>query len=424
MVGVVGRSGSGKTTLVNLISRFYDVDGGRVTLDGRDVRELGREDLRRHVSVVLQEPFLFRGTVWENLVYGRPEASVEDALTAAKGANAHDFVMRLPWAYDTPLGERGAGLSGGEKQRLSIARSLLYDPRILILDEATSSVDTESEKAIQDALAVLTRGRTTIAIAHRLTTLRNADRIVVMDRGKLVEEGTHEELLARDGTYARLVRIQTQVNGETTVDYLAFAAREAVGQGANLTRGSGGLAPSPTAEREWDDEVLPFAPRWLSSEETRLQFSDRLTLQVEVGEDQYDGVFAVRALPATAPDRYISLRYTDGEGEDHEVGVVRDLAEWPSGARAVLEQALARRYFVRVITAIEGIELKHGLLDFRVGTDRGPVRFVMRNSHGHAQDHGARGKLLIDVDDNRYLVPDMDALERRQQALFRRYIYW
>src|SRR5207248_1568295 len=139
-VGVVGRSGSGKTTLVNLISRFYDVDAGRVTLDGKDVRELAREDLRSQVGVVLQEPFLFRGTVWENLVYGRPNARPEDALTAAKGANAHDFIMRLPLGYDTPLGERGAGLSGGEKQRLSIARSLLYDPRILILDEATSSV--------------------------------------------------------------------------------------------------------------------------------------------------------------------------------------------------------------------------------------------------------------------------------------------
>ena len=169
---------------------------------------------------------------------------------------------------------------------------------------------------------------------------------------------------------------------------------------------------------------MPFAPRWLTPAETRLQFGDRHTLQAAVGTALYDGVFAVRALPATAPEKYISLRYADGEGEEHEVGLVRDLSEWPAEARAVLEQALARRYFVRVITAIEGIELKHGLLDFRVRTDRGPVQFVMRNSHGQAQDHGENGKLLIDVDDNRYLVPDIDALERRQQALFRRYVYW
>src|SRR5207249_1412448 len=133
----------------NLISRFYDVDGGRVTIDGRDVRELDREDLRRQIGVVLHEPFLLRGTVWENLVYGRPDSPPEMALTAAQGANAHDFIMRLPLAYDTPLGERGVGLSGGERQRLSMARALLYDPQILILDEATSNVDTESEKAIQ-----------------------------------------------------------------------------------------------------------------------------------------------------------------------------------------------------------------------------------------------------------------------------------
>src|SRR5262249_41058225 len=174
-IGIVGRSGSGKTTLVNLISRFYDVDSGRVLLDGVDVRELSGADLRRHVGVVLQEPFLFRGTMYENLSYGRPGATPAEAITAARAAQAHDFILHKPPGYDTWLGERGAGLSGGERQRVSIARALIYDPKVLILDEATSSIDTESEKSIQEAFRVLARGRTTIAIAHRLSTLRDSD---------------------------------------------------------------------------------------------------------------------------------------------------------------------------------------------------------------------------------------------------------
>jgi ATP-binding cassette subfamily B protein len=426
-VGVVGRSGSGKTTLVNLISRFYDVDGGRVTLDGRDVRQLARGDLRRHVGVVLQEPFLFRGTVWENLVYGRPKASPEEALTAARGANAHDFIMRLPLGYDTPLGERGAGLSGGEKQRLSIARTLLYDPQVLILDEATSNVDTESEKAIQDALAVLTRGRTTIAIAHRMSTLRNADRILVMDQGRLIEEGTHAELLALHGVYARLVRIQTQVSAGSTVDSLVRVDEEQ----------REAAAPPPRQERRaaaaWDEwrepparerDTSACAPRWLLPGQTHLGPGDHDTVEVRLGEEVHGGVFAVRALPATCPDRYISLRSADADGQEHEVGMIADLADWPRPVRGLIEAALARRYFIPLITAVEGIELKYGLLTFRVRTDHGPADFTMRNSHSQAQDYGPAGKLLIDVDDNRYLVADVDALPRRQQALFRRYVYW
>jgi ATP-binding cassette subfamily B protein len=435
MVGIVGRSGSGKTTLVNLICRFYDIDAGRVALDGRDVRDLPREYLRSQVGVVLQEPFLFRGTVWENLIYGRPQATPEQALAAAKGANAHDFIMRLPWGYDTPLGERGAGLSGGERQRLSIARCLLYDPRVLILDEATSSVDPESERAIQEALAVLTRGRTTIAIAHRLSTLRHANRILVLNRGRLIEQGSHQELMAKDGMYARLVRMQTEVSAEPTVDGLVVAGRAAA-------RGRTTVAALPRrsshekieaassqglgeAEAESIDlRSAPFAPRWLTTDETCLQRGERDTLQAAVGAALYDGLFAVRALPATCPDQFISLRYADDDGQEHEVGLVRDLTDWSSGDRSLLEAALARRYFVRVITAIENISLKYGLLTFEVQTDRGPVCFTMRNSHSQAQEYGANGKLLLDVDDNRYLIEDIEALPRQQHLLFRRYVYW
>ena len=223
MIGIVGRSGSGKTTLVNVLGRFYDIQEGSITVDGIDIRHRAIGNLRDKLGIVFQDSFLFRGTIWKNLSYGRPATTIEDGLAAALATGAHDFICRQPLAYETLLGEQGAGLSGGEKQRLSIARTLLYNSQILVLDEATSNIDAEAEKSIQEALAVLIRGRTTIAIAHRLSTLRNADRILAFDRGRLVEQGTHAQLLASDGIYARLVRIQTQVSKQPTVDTLLVA---------------------------------------------------------------------------------------------------------------------------------------------------------------------------------------------------------
>ncbi|SPU49955.1 cyanophycin metabolism-associated ABC transporter [Bordetella trematum] len=212
MIGLVGHSGSGKSTLVNLICRFYDVTEGAVLVDGKDIRSLRVADYRRHIGLVLQEPFLFFGTIADNIAYGRPEASREEIMAAARAAHAHEFILRLPQGYDSLVGERGQALSGGERQRISIARALLIDPRILILDEATSSVDTTTEKEIQKALDNLVRGRTTIAIAHRLSTLRRADRLVVLDRGQIVEQGPHEALMARQGAYYRLYQAQLRNN--------------------------------------------------------------------------------------------------------------------------------------------------------------------------------------------------------------------
>lgn len=217
LIGLVGPSGSGKSTLVNLVCRFYDPTQGAIIADQKDIRSFPLEEYRRNIGIVLQEPYLFYGTIAENISYGRPDASRAEIIAAAKAAHAHQFILRLPEGYDSLVGERGQSLSGGERQRISIARALLTDPRILILDEATSAVDNETEREIQIALDNLIRGRTTIAIAHRLSTLRNADRIIVLEDGRVVETGKHDELLERDGVYRRLYNAQLEKHEQVAV---------------------------------------------------------------------------------------------------------------------------------------------------------------------------------------------------------------
>ncbi|MCA9189962.1 MAG: DUF1854 domain-containing protein, partial [Planctomycetales bacterium] len=446
MVGIVGRSGSGKTTLVNLLGRFYDADDGHVRVDGHDVREYASNDLRKRIGIVFQETYLFRGTIWDNLCYGQPAATVEQGLAAAKAARAHDFVLRSPLGYDTPLGERGAGLSGGEKQRLSLARALLFDPPILVLDEATSNIDTEAERMIQEALVQLTAGRTTIAIAHRLSTLRNADRILVFDRGHLAEEGTHEQLLSQDGIYARMVRIQTQLTREPTVDRISeeadFArqvatAVESVSHQRSTAKTSGGsgsdsessepctsvaVAEEPTRKVVADHDI-----RWLDPATTSIDQGPMGTLRITIdGEEKEfdDGAFVLCAFPTTSLETYLSVRVWQSDDDDREIGMIRDLAEWPKSVRTIVAEHVGRRYLFRKILAFHSLQLQHGHLWFHVETDAGPERFCMRWSQSQAIEFGDNGKLIYDVEDNHYIIPDVDELAPKDAELFRRFVYW
>jgi ATP-binding cassette subfamily B protein len=410
MVGIVGRSGSGKTTLVNLLTRFHDVQEGAITIDGIDVRRLSTRDLRGRVGIVFQDSYLFRGTIWKNLSYGRPGATIEEGLAAAKAAGAHDFLCRQPLAYETLLGERGAGLSGGEKQRLSIARTLLYDPAILVLDEATSNIDAEAERAIQEALAVLVRGRTTIAIAHRLSTLRNADRILVFDRGRLVEEGSHAALLEADGIYARLVRIQTQVTKQPTVDTLLVDEPADAGNGETKVAGAAGRP----AEIVWLD---PARHRFVVGDHGRIEFES-------VDGPAARGVFVIRTFPASRPESYLSVRGWADDGEEIEIGIIRSLDAWDEPSREIVREALRRSALVRPILRIHGVRLAHGYLDFDVETDVGRRAFTTRWTQSQAVDFGEDGKLLLDTEDNRWVIPRIETLPRPDRERFLQYVYW
>jgi ATP-binding cassette subfamily B protein len=233
-VAIVGPSGSGKTTLMALLMRFYDPLEGWIEIDGRDLRGIKQSSLRRHIGVVLQDPLLFNDTIKANIAYGRPEASSEEIEAAAKAAYAHDFIQRLPEGYDTRVGERGSLLSVGERQRITIARALLKNPPILILDEATSALDAESEEAVQNAIDALMAGRTTFVIAHRLTTVVNADRIVVLKEGRIIESGRHTDLMRQNGYYASLVKRQHRGLIANDTDPSAQPPEQAYGVAAPL----------------------------------------------------------------------------------------------------------------------------------------------------------------------------------------------
>ena len=413
LIGIVGRSGSGKSTVVNLVSRMYDATKGRVTIDGTNVRDFSTRDLRKRIGVVLQEPFLFEGTIEENIAYGKPGADQEQVLAAAKASSAHDFILRTPFAYETVIGERGSGLSGGERQRLSIARALLYDPQILILDEATSSVDTESERVIQDAIRHFSKGRTTLAIAHRLSTLQHADRLLVFNQGRLIEQGSPRELLKKNGVYASLVRIQAGLRGTEPSPIGA----ETVPQTETSTHGTNGESTVAPEKAKHDYEL-----RWLTPESARIYSGNRGVLCVEHEGKHVRGVIAVRAFPSRFEEEFISLQIQDDQNGLAEVGMVRRLCDWPEASREAVRSALRKRYLLRVIHSVQSLITERGHFRCQGVSDSGPVDFLFPSNGNSMRSFGWKGCLLVDVNDNYYVIPDLELVPPAERSMLALYV--
>jgi ATP-binding cassette subfamily B protein len=406
LVALVGPSGSGKSTIVNLICRFYDPDAGRVRLDGVDLRTLRKEDARRQIGVVLQESFLFRGSIAVNISYGRPDASPEDVIEAALAADCHEFILRQPHGYDTWVGDRGVGLSGGERQRVAIARVFLADPRVLIMDEATSSLDAESEAAVRGAIREVAKGRTTIAIAHRLSTIKDAERVFVMERGQIVEAGTHGELAREGGVYARLFGESIELAGGK----LRGMEGAEEGEPAEPARS----ATAPIARRV----------RWITPDATRIRGGAHGMLHVERGGAGLGGIYAVRCMPVHHPEAFVSLRRAGAPPREAEVGMIRHLREWPAEARRAIAGSIGKRYMLQTIRHLNDLALEANHLEFDVETDLGPKRFTTRWHPENVQEYGARGRLITDSDQNLYLIPDVEAMEDRERRLLEKFVYW
>ncbi len=386
MVGIVGHTGSGKSTVSNLICRFYDASTGAVRVDGIDVRRIGLEAYRQHIGIVLQDPFLFFGTIGENVAYGAPDAGPARVIGAARGARAHEFILKLPEAYDSLVGERGQSLSGGERQRIAIARAILVDPRILILDEATSAVDVQTEREIQRALDNVVEGRTTVAIAHRLSTLRKADLLVVLKNGKVAEVGSAAELMAKDGEYAKLWRAQSSAQSDATSE--------------------------ADAASDTDHDPLPlFDPATLQLE---LDHDGQLWACPASGERL--AVSPRRAFPLTSPDAYVSLV----DEHHYERACFETLDLLSAEARLVLERALVRAEFVPEIRQIREIAQEATQSRWHVDTDRGAIDFIVdQEDHVRPLEDGRH--LISDSHGMRYLVPVPSALDAASRKLLARF---
>lgn len=388
MLGIVGHTGSGKSTVANLVCRFYDASAGRVRLDGTDVTSFSVEQYRRHIGIVLQDSFLFFGTIGENIAYGSPDAPPARVLDAARAARAHEFVLKLPEAYDSLVGERGQSLSGGERQRVAIARAILVDPQILVLDEATSAVDVQTEREIQRALDNVVAGRTTIAIAHRLSTLAKADRLLVLKDGRVIETGTHLELLALGGEYARLQRAQQKSLQSLDAD-----------------------ADAQDSDDPEDD--TPSGIAMPAPERLELLFdaaSEVLSVRTSDGSIQRASVR--RCFPLTGPERFIAL--VDARG--HELCCIEDPASLTESSQKALESALFVSELLPRVERIEAVRQQATESSWQVVTDRGVRSFVVEQED-HIRRLADGRHLITDAHGMRYLVPQLEALDAKSRRL-------